>query len=240
MANNNFKAFGISNGANVTNQADYEALAALLSGFTAGKASSAQVNKALRQGTVMASVLAQFIANTTTLDVLDNGDTATLLTNLLAALKTNGAGSFLQITNNLSEIAAAGSAAQAAAQAALALGNAALRTVGTSTGRIPDMSSFLLGSMAAGGQGGFKTPTGHIVQYGGGTTGAVSGGFTQNYTVPFPTQTLHIVPVVYATLGVARIATASTSSRTSANINVVDINGNGVAGQAVGYISIGY
>lgn len=115
MANNNFKPFGIGNGANVTNQADYEALAALLSGFTAGKASSAQVNKALRQGTVMASVLAQFIANTTALDVLDNGDTATLLTNFLAALKTNSAGSFLQTSNNLSEIATAGTAAQLAA-----------------------------------------------------------------------------------------------------------------------------
>lgn len=116
MANNNFKPFGIGNGANVTNQADYEALAALLSGFTAGKASSAQVNKALRQGTVMASVLAQFIANTTALDVLDNGDTATLLTNFLAALKKNSAGSFLQTSNNLSEIATAGTAAQTAAR----------------------------------------------------------------------------------------------------------------------------
>lgn len=114
MTTNNFKPFGIGSGANVTSQADYEALAALLSGFTSGKASSAQVNKALRQGTVMASVLAQFIANTTGLDVLDNGNTATLLTNFLAALKTNAAGSFLQTSNNLSEIAAAGTTAQAA------------------------------------------------------------------------------------------------------------------------------
>lgn len=136
MANNNFKPFGIGNGANVTNQADYEALAALLSGFTAGKASSAQVNKALRQGTVMASVLAQFIANTTALDVLDNGDTDTLLTNFLAALKKNSAGSFLQTSNNLSEIAAAGTAAQTSARASIlaaALAGLATQTFNVAT-----------------------------------------------------------------------------------------------------------
>lgn len=82
MATNNFKPFGVGNGANVTSQADYEALAALLTGFTAGKASSAQINKALRQGTVMASVLAQFISDSASVDVLDDGATATILANL--------------------------------------------------------------------------------------------------------------------------------------------------------------
>lgn len=86
---NNFKPFGIGSGANVTAQTDYEALAALIGGFQSGKASSAQINKALRQGTVMSSVLAQFIANTSGADVLDNGDTATILNNLLAGLKSN-------------------------------------------------------------------------------------------------------------------------------------------------------
>ncbi|HHS0916091.1 TPA: gp53-like domain-containing protein, partial [Salmonella enterica subsp. enterica] len=49
MAKNDFKPFATGKGANVTSQPDWEALPALLSGFTAGKASSAQVNKALRQ-----------------------------------------------------------------------------------------------------------------------------------------------------------------------------------------------
>ncbi|EPM9452183.1 helix-turn-helix domain-containing protein [Escherichia coli] len=49
MAINNFKPFALDPNANVTSQADWEALPALLSGFTAGKASSAQVNKAIRQ-----------------------------------------------------------------------------------------------------------------------------------------------------------------------------------------------
>ncbi|WP_148232223.1 hypothetical protein [Rahnella aceris] len=100
----------------MTDQTAYEALAALLTGFQSGKASSAQINKALRQGTVMASVLAQFIANSSGNDVLDNGDTDAILANLLTALNTNGGLKFLQKLNNLSEISAAGSVAQAAAR----------------------------------------------------------------------------------------------------------------------------
>ena len=86
---NNFKPFAQASGANVTSQADYEALAALLTGFQSGKASSAQINKALRQSTAIASVLAQFIADKSGNDVLDNGSTSTILTNLLLALKGN-------------------------------------------------------------------------------------------------------------------------------------------------------
>jgi hypothetical protein len=49
-------------------------LPALLSGFAGGKASSAQVNKALRQGTFCAAGLAQFISEVADADVLDDGD----------------------------------------------------------------------------------------------------------------------------------------------------------------------
>ena len=74
MAINNFKAFALDPNANVTSQADWEALPALLSGFTAGKASSAQVNKAIRQASFIAAALAQYTANKSRLDVLDDGD----------------------------------------------------------------------------------------------------------------------------------------------------------------------
>ncbi len=74
MAINNFKAFALDPNANVTSQADWEALPALLSGFTAGKASSAQVNKAIRQASFIAAALAQYTANKSGQDVLDNGD----------------------------------------------------------------------------------------------------------------------------------------------------------------------
>ncbi|HBM3017107.1 phage baseplate protein [Klebsiella michiganensis] len=86
MAENNFKPFAVGAGANVSSQTDWESLVALSTGFTAGIARSEQVNKALRQGTVMASVLGQLIADQTAEDVLDDGNTDALKTQLLAAL----------------------------------------------------------------------------------------------------------------------------------------------------------
>ncbi|SFT43713.1 hypothetical protein SAMN05192562_101272 [Kosakonia arachidis] len=74
MATNNFKPFATGTGANVTSQADWEALAALLTGFQSGKASSAQVNKALRQATFIAAALAQYTADKSGQNVLDDGD----------------------------------------------------------------------------------------------------------------------------------------------------------------------
>ncbi|WP_306167805.1 gp53-like domain-containing protein [Escherichia coli] len=112
MATNNFKAFALDPNANVMPQADWEALPALLSGFTAGKASSAQVNKAIRQATTIAALVGQFIANSGA-DALDNADVNGLVTKFTNALTTN-----------------------------LGLGNAATKNVGTGTNQIPDMNSF--------------------------------------------------------------------------------------------------
>ncbi|MPU29137.1 phage tail protein [Escherichia coli] len=112
MATNNFKAFALDPNANVTPQADWEALPALLSGFTAGKAASAQVNKALRQSTTIAALVGQFIANSGA-DALDNADVNGLVTKFTNALIAN-----------------------------LGLGEAAKRNVGTGANQIPDMSLF--------------------------------------------------------------------------------------------------
>lgn len=116
MATNNFKAFGIGAGSNVTSQADYEALTALLTGFQSGKASSSQINKATRQSSSMAAMLGQFI-NAAGLDALDNGNLATIQANFTTALTTN-----------------------------LSLGSASKKSVGTGTGQIPDMLSFEVGT----------------------------------------------------------------------------------------------
>jgi len=97
MATNNFKPFAIGSGANVTSQADYEALAALITGFQAGKASSAQVNKAIRQSSVMAYVLAQFISDSAAVDVLDNGTPATILANFKAGMTSLTPGRLLNM-----------------------------------------------------------------------------------------------------------------------------------------------
>lgn len=85
MAKNDFKPFATGKGANVTSQPDWEALPALLSGFTAGKASSAQVNKALRQASFIAAALAQYTASKSGLDVLDDGDLSGFITKMSAA-----------------------------------------------------------------------------------------------------------------------------------------------------------
>ena len=78
-------------------QADYETLAALMAGFQSGKASSAQINKALRQSSTMAHVLAQFIADSACVDVLDNGTPAAILANLKAGLLSAGTGRLIGI-----------------------------------------------------------------------------------------------------------------------------------------------
>ncbi|WP_249419329.1 phage tail protein [Citrobacter sp. RHB35-C21] len=74
MATNNFKPFATAANANVMSQTDWEALPALLSGFISGPAKSAQVNKAIRQASFIAAALAQYTANKSGLDVLDDGD----------------------------------------------------------------------------------------------------------------------------------------------------------------------
>ncbi|HBA3987622.1 TPA: hypothetical protein J5U09_002942 [Escherichia coli] len=74
MATNNFKPFATAANANVVSQADWEARPALLSGFTSGKAASAEVNKAIRQASFIAAALAQYTANKSGQDVLDDAD----------------------------------------------------------------------------------------------------------------------------------------------------------------------
>lgn len=120
MATNNFKSFASASGANVTPQADYEALPAVSTGFQSGKASSSQVNKALRQCSTMSALLGQFI-NAAGLDALDNGNLTALLANFNAALSTN-----------------------------LSLGSASKRNVGIGVNQIPDMSYFASNQTANG------------------------------------------------------------------------------------------
>ncbi|HBM2856658.1 TPA: hypothetical protein LU100_004472 [Enterobacter cloacae] len=86
MAKNEFKPFSIAGGANVISQADYEVLAALSTGFTAGVAKASEINKVLRQASFVAAALAQFISDKTNSDVLDDGSLSGFETKLIAAL----------------------------------------------------------------------------------------------------------------------------------------------------------
>lgn len=86
MGTNDIKAFAAAGGANVLTQAEYLALAALSTGFTSGKANSKDVNKALRQATLVAAAMAQFVADKGAVDVLDDGNVAGLATKILSAI----------------------------------------------------------------------------------------------------------------------------------------------------------
>lgn len=82
MATNDFLPFATGAGANVLSQSDYAALPAVSTGYQSGIAKSQQLNKTWRQSSIMAAVLAQFIADQTGVNSVDDGTTATLLANL--------------------------------------------------------------------------------------------------------------------------------------------------------------
>lgn len=85
MATNDFLPFATGGSANVLTQAQWAALGALLNGFQSGIADSKSINKAFRQSSIMSAVLAQFIADQTGVNSVDDGTTATLLANLKKA-----------------------------------------------------------------------------------------------------------------------------------------------------------
>lgn len=218
MAINNFKPFALDPNANVTSQADWEALPALLSGFTAGKASSAQVNKAIRQASFIAAALAQYTANKSGLDVLDDGD----LNGFISKMGTAFGKDFQALDATLSALAGLATGANklpyftgndTAAQTDLTsvgrdiigkntiadiltylgLGEAAKRAVGTGQNQIPDMSSFTFTGTLAGWVA--KGP-GKLIVQGGITGGIVSAPWDVGFAfpTPFPSQVLAIFP----------------------------------------------
>ena len=258
MAKNDFKPFATGAGANVMSQADWEALPALLSGFISGPAKSAQVNKAIRQAAFIAAALAQYTANKSGLDVLDDGDVSGFIAKMTTALGKDFQGLDATLTalaglatgaNKLPYFTGADTAAQTDLTSVgrdiigkstiadiltyLGLGTAATKNVGTGSGQIPDMSKFSAGSSNA-----FKLPTGHIVQFDTGTV--VSGGFTKTYPTPFPTATIVLIGIVYGATGFTWTATPNTFDRTAANINFTNSSGNALTNQPVGYLAIGY
>ena len=216
MAINNFKPFALDPNANVTSQADWEALPALLSGFTAGKASSAQVNKAIRQASFIAAALAQYTANKSRLDVLDDGD----LNGFISKMGTAFGKDFQALDATLTALAGLATGANKlpyftgtdkAAQTDLTsvgrdiigkntiadiltylgLGEAAKRNVGTGANQIPDMSSYASGS------GWRKMPDGSIEQWGRINFPTNAAAVSTNVTFPIPFTREPDVVIVY-------------------------------------------
>lgn len=85
---NDFIPFAVGGSANVTPQATYAANTTLTqSGFQSGLAKSPDLNKVWRQSSIMSAVVAQFVVNQTGQNAVDDGTTATLIANLLAAVR---------------------------------------------------------------------------------------------------------------------------------------------------------
>ncbi len=84
---NDFKAFSISNNANVVSQERYEESKDLLSGFPPNDVPTHVLNKVLRQASTITSVVANFIVTQSGNAVLDDGDIAKLTAQLNRALE---------------------------------------------------------------------------------------------------------------------------------------------------------
>lgn len=89
MAKNDFLPFATADGANVLSADEYQRLTSRSNGFSAGVARSQELNTVWRQASVIAHVVAQFIADTNNSDVADNGDLDALKTGLISALSKN-------------------------------------------------------------------------------------------------------------------------------------------------------
>lgn len=89
---NDFIPFASGAGANVLSQSAYASLPAVTGGFSSGILAAAQLNKALRQSSVIAAAVAKLIADKTGLAVVDDGTTATIEANLIAAIQSLAAG----------------------------------------------------------------------------------------------------------------------------------------------------
>jgi hypothetical protein len=96
MPTNDFLPFATGGGANVMSQGDWLALAARSAGFSAGVASSAQLNKAWRQSGFMAAALAKFLSDTQNVDVPDDGD----MDAMVARLRRSFGAGFTTLSSN--------------------------------------------------------------------------------------------------------------------------------------------
>ncbi|EPE6109367.1 gp53-like domain-containing protein [Escherichia coli] len=194
MAINNFKPFALDPNANVTSQADWEALPALLSGFTAGKASSAQVNKAIRQASFIAAALAQYTANKSGLDVLDDGD----LNGFISKMGTAFGKDFQALDATLSALAGLATGAN---KLPYFTGNdTAAQTDLTSVGRdiigkntIADILTYLgFGKRLLEADGYFELPGGLLLQWGHGSVQAYNT--TVRFKKPFNVTPFIVLP----------------------------------------------
>ncbi|HFF7162760.1 TPA: hypothetical protein ACGEGE_001758 [Yersinia enterocolitica] len=148
---------------------------------------------------------------------------------VLAALKKL----FLQSANNLSEIKDAGPAAIAQTLLNLGLGTAAKKDVGTGTGQIPDMSSFVFTGQDL---GSYKLPGGLIVQWAYLTSLDPAGWTLVNFQNAWPTKILGAMAINEAgTVLADKIMGAKRLSDTQLQITCV-LRSSGAAAQGGAYV----
>ncbi|EPA3167030.1 phage tail protein [Yersinia enterocolitica] len=108
MPKNEFKAFAIGKNANVLTQAEFDELIAVINGFQSGIARSEQLNKVWRQSSVISHVVAEFMAENSGDDILDDGNLDKLKVSLVSALFNNAKAQlderYLNIIKNLSDL----------------------------------------------------------------------------------------------------------------------------------------
>lgn len=231
MAKNDFKAFATDRNANVISQEEWEALPALLSGFTAGKASSAQVNKVIRQASFIAAALAQFVSDKTQRDVLDNGD----LPGFVELLGSGFAVEYLSRKNPFGDIKSDGTVKTALEN--LGLGEAAKRNVGTGENQVPDMNSFGNSLTANGYQ---KLPGGMIIQWGSFSVSPTGGSVrTVDITLPvaFPAACRSVNALISTNDPSARSVgfDIGSTNRTKIRFTYTSATTNSIYWMAVGY-----
>ncbi|MBS9440770.1 phage tail protein [Photorhabdus heterorhabditis] len=84
---NDFKAFSINDNVNVVSQERYEVSPGLQTGFSPNDISTHLLNKVLRQSSTISAIVANFIAEQSGEDILDNGDITKLTAQLNEALE---------------------------------------------------------------------------------------------------------------------------------------------------------
>jgi len=86
MSTVDFLPFATGVAANVVDQASYSVSSYVINGYASGIANSAQLNKTWRQSSFMAAVIANWISLELSVDVLDDGNLAAMVTKLQNAV----------------------------------------------------------------------------------------------------------------------------------------------------------
>ncbi|WP_036771394.1 phage tail protein [Photorhabdus australis] len=191
-AKNDFKAFSITDGANVVNQNLYENSPELRTGFLPDGVTTHILNKTLRQSSTISSVVADFIATESGSDVLDDGNITKLTAQLSKALEQ-------KITTKIPD---ASLTQKGIVQLTDIIGNSntlaatqkLVSNINDKINQIPNMSSFTANLAQNGWQ---KLPSGLIIMWGiasvsFGGSGKPNSGYLNNFPIPFPNKCFSI------------------------------------------------